>query len=120
MPLPAHMQLPASNRINFGLTGDSFIIGYLTNETLHSGHPKLMQLITGAGWLVRQYVKFAGILVFKSGPGLHSEFLLEEATTSCSQIASSRGVRELSSGKCLGTRIYSSQNNITMYLGQKF
>lgn len=47
-------QLPANNRVNFGMTSNSFITGYLTNKTLHSGSLDFMQLITGAGWIVRR------------------------------------------------------------------
>ena len=48
------LQLPASNRANFGMTNNSFLAGYLTNKTLHSGGLGLVELISAAGWLVRR------------------------------------------------------------------
>ena len=48
------LQLPGSNRANFAMTNGSFLAGYLTNETLHSGGLGLVELISAAGWLVRR------------------------------------------------------------------
>jgi len=48
------LQLPASNRANFGMTNGSFLTGYLTNKTVHNGGLGLVELISAAGWLVRR------------------------------------------------------------------
>ena len=48
------IQLPATNRVNFGLTNSSFIVGYLTNATLSGKELDFLQLIQVAGWLVRK------------------------------------------------------------------
>ena len=47
------LQLSGDSRVSFGLTSDSFVIGYMTNTTLNGGSLKLTQLIEGAGWIVR-------------------------------------------------------------------
>ena len=47
------VQFSGDSRVSFGLTADSFVIGYMTNTTLKGGSLKLAQLIEGAGWIVR-------------------------------------------------------------------
>ena len=46
------LQLASTNRSNFGLTKDGYVLGYLKNTTIEE--MKFIQLISGAGWLVRQ------------------------------------------------------------------
>lgn len=46
------VELPATARANFGLSSNSFIVGYLTKPTLLSLN--LSSLISGAGWIVRR------------------------------------------------------------------
>ena len=41
---------------NFDLLDSTYIVGYLSNATLLGSKYKFHQLITGAGWLVREWV----------------------------------------------------------------
>ncbi|KAL5457527.1 hypothetical protein EMCRGX_G034797 [Ephydatia muelleri] len=47
------VEFSGDSRVSFGLTPDSFVVGYMTNTTLKGGSLKLAQLIEGAGWIVR-------------------------------------------------------------------
>ena len=48
------LQISGGSRVNFGLLDSTYVIGYLSNATLQGSKYKFRQLITGAGWLVRE------------------------------------------------------------------
>ena len=54
-------QLPATARANFGLTADSYVMGYLTNSSLLK--QGFTQLLSGAGWIVRRYIQYGGCTI---------------------------------------------------------
>ena len=47
------VQLPGMLRVSFGSLGSSFVIGFVNSTWLEQHRSELVQMISGAGWLVR-------------------------------------------------------------------
>lgn len=70
-------QVTGTSRVNFALTNTSYVVGYLTNDTVMGGRFNWSQLISGAGWLVR-----SGIVYINDSAGIEQlpkRFVTEKA-----------------------------------------